>query len=70
MNIGEAYAICKNIETSKATDEEKGLAIHQMMEAPTHNGITKTELLCIIKYLHGMCFEMMDHEDRHPGVYR
>lgn len=60
MNNGKAYAICKNIEAAKATDEEKGLAIHHMLQMPTHNGITKNELLNIIRYLHGMCFEMMD----------
>ena len=56
MRVGEAYAICKNINDCNRSDEDKGLAILMMLNMETHNGITKQELLKIIRYLHGLCF--------------
>ena len=58
MSNGMAYAICKSINDCNEPDEEKGLAIYTMMNMETHNGITKQELLEIIRYLHGLCFEV------------
>ena len=58
MGSGEAYAICKNINDCKRPDDEKGLAIYIMMNMETHNGISKQELIDIIRYLHGLCFDV------------
>lgn len=62
MTNGKAYAICKNIESCQLTDNEKGLAIYKMLGMETHNGITKNELLAIIRYLHGLCFDVQGGE--------
>ena len=42
MNIGKACAIFEQIESERYTDEEKLLAIREVIEMPTHNGITNT----------------------------
>ena len=60
MTNGVAYAICKSIDNCNRSDEDKGLAIHMMLNMETHNGITKQELLEIIRYLHGLCFEVTE----------
>lgn len=58
MTNGEAYAICKNIKFCQRSDDDKGLAIHIMMNMETHNGITKNDLLDIVQYLHELCFDV------------
>ena len=59
MGNGEAYAICKNINDCDRSDNDKGLAIYIMMNMETHNGITKQELIEIIRYLHKLCFDIV-----------
>ena len=51
MNIGEAYAIVKNIKTSKRDDYDKLAAIRIVAKMETINGITKAELRDVIKFL-------------------
>lgn len=51
MNLGTAYAIFKRINSSKYSDEDKALAIYEVMNMETHNGITKKELLAAMRWL-------------------
>jgi hypothetical protein len=51
MQIGKAVAIFMQIESDKYTEEEKALAIHEVLKMPTHNGITKDMVLKVTKYL-------------------
>ena len=65
MNNGKACAIFVNIDSDKYTDEEKGEAIRDVLLMPTHNGITKGQMLKVIHYLLWLAFmvEEMDKED-------
>ena len=58
MNIGKAVAIFANIESPDYTDEEKGTAIMQVTQMPTHNGITKTAMLKVICWLLNLAFDL------------
>ena len=51
MNIGTACAIFQNLDSDKFTDEEKALAIYEVMNMPTHNGVSKYSMLEAIKWL-------------------
>lgn len=64
MPIGKMYTIFTEINRSDFTDEEKARAIHEVMNLPTHNGITKTEMVEVIKYLwhKKYYFEEASHE--------
>ena len=57
MNTKTAYAIFSNINTVECTDEEKGEAIEIVANMETHNGVTKGDMLEVIKYLWDLCFE-------------
>ena len=48
--IGKSCAIFKDI-LGMHMEEEKALAIHDVMEMPTHNGFTKEEMMNVIKWL-------------------
>lgn len=56
MNNGKAYAIFKDITRPGLTDIERGEAIRAVMNMETHNGITKADMLTVIRYLWNMCF--------------
>lgn len=58
MNIGKAYAIIKQIDSDQYTDDEKGTAIMQIAQMPTHNGVTKKDLLKIVWYLLSFIFDL------------
>ena len=58
MNIGKAYAIIKQIDSDQYTDEEKGTAIMLIAQMPTHNGVTKKDLLKIVWYLLSFIFDL------------
>lgn len=51
MNFGKALAIVIQIDSDKFTDEEKAEAIYHVMNAPTHNSITKGNMVKVIKWL-------------------
>ena len=51
MNFGKALAVVIQIDSDKFTDEEKAEAIYHVMNAPTHNSITKDNMLNVIKWL-------------------
>lgn len=58
MKIGEAVAIFLEIERDDKTTEEKGTAIYEVLKMPTHNGITKKQMLAVIKWLLYLCFDI------------
>lgn len=65
MNTSEATRIFKNIYIADdKTFEEKGEAILEVMGMETHNGITKEEMLNVIRWLWNQCFtlEVADSE--------
>ena len=45
MNIGKACAIFERIDNEKYTEQEKLNAVKLVIGMPTHNGITKYEIL-------------------------
>lgn len=57
MNVGKACAIFEQIKSERYTDEEKLLAIHEVIEMPTHNGITKDTILNALKWLRNYAIE-------------
>ena len=58
MNIGRAVAIFINIESADFSDEEKGQAILQVVQMPTHNGIKKSFFLDVIWWLLRQAFDV------------
>ena len=58
MNIGKATGIFMNIETDKYTVIEKGQAILQVIQMPTHNGIAKRYFLEVIWWLMQRVFDI------------
>ena len=58
MKIGTACAIFLQINSEKYTDEEKGMAILEVLKMPTHNGISKSAMLEVIGYLLNLAFDV------------
>ena len=50
MNIGQAFAIFKQIKSDKYS--QKSMAIYLIIHCETINGITKSELLCALEWLY------------------
>lgn len=57
MTIGTAVGIFQNIDREDIHDEEKGTAILNVLDMPTHNGITKECMLRVIRYLLHLAFD-------------
>lgn len=51
MNIGKACAIFTQLDSDKYTDDEKVMAIYEVMNMETHNSITKKQLIQAIRWL-------------------
>ena len=51
MTAGKACAIFMQIDSKDYTDEEKAIAIHEVMNMPTHMSITKDAMVSVIKHL-------------------
>lgn len=51
MNLGYAVAVFHNIDSDKYTDNEKAIAIYMVMNMETHNSITKSDMLNVLKWL-------------------
>ena len=64
MNIGKACAIFYQLNSDKYTEEEKALAIYEVMNMPTHNGIKKDVMLEAIKWLFDKAFEIEKDSDK------
>jgi len=58
MNKGRALAIFENIENATVSIEEKGLAIYIVVNMATHNSVTKTSMLKVIRWLLDRAFEI------------
>lgn len=63
MNIGKACAIFEQIESERYTDEEKLLAIREVIEMPTHNGVTKDTILNAFRWLWNYAIEEVTEDD-------
>lgn len=50
MNIGKACAIFEQINSDRFTDAEKLEAVREVVEMPTHNGITKDKMLAVLRW--------------------
>ena len=51
MNVGKATAIFKNINNQETEAEDKLAAIQDVSGWATHNGITKKEMVEVIRWL-------------------
>lgn len=60
MNTGKACAIFQQIDSEKYNEEEKAEAIYRVLKMPTHNGITKAEILKVTNYLFNLHFDVED----------
>lgn len=62
MNIGKAKAIFDNINSNQYTIEEKGMAIDTVINMETHNSVTKTQMLYVLRWLWNIVFEKEDQK--------
>lgn len=62
MKTATACAIFDNIESDAFSDIEKGGAIHDVLQMPTHNSITKESMLNVIAWLWNQVFEMEERK--------
>ena len=51
MQTGEAFKILKNIREDNHDPEDKLMVIQNMLDAETHNAITKSDLLEILRWI-------------------
>lgn len=51
MNIGTATAIFSRINDSDISYKDKITAIGEVVNMPTHNGITKAQMLEVLRWL-------------------
>lgn len=51
MQTGETLKILKNIREDNHDPEDKLMAIQHMLDAETHNAITKSDLLEILRWI-------------------
>ena len=56
-SLAVAFALFKNIDNPGFTEIEKGMAVKIVMDAATHNSITKDDMLHVIRWLWNMVFE-------------
>lgn len=62
MNIGKACAIFEQIQKEKYSDNEKLWAIKDVLDMPTHNGITKDTILNTFKWFFDYAIEEAQEE--------
>ena len=60
MRLCDAIAVVRNLDSENLTDETKGLAILQILEAETLNSVTKNDMKKIIGWLFGKCYEVRE----------
>ncbi len=58
MNIKKAIEIFSNISLNQYTDEEKVIAIYQVMNMATHMSIKKETILNALKWLWHSAYEI------------
>lgn len=64
MNIGKACAIFMQIDSDKYTEEEKLVAIHEVLQMPTHNSITKDKILKAFRWFFGYAVEVSEKMEK------
>lgn len=57
MNIGKACAVFEQINSEKYEEQEKINAIKQVIEMPTHNGISKAEIMDAFRWFFNWAVE-------------
>lgn len=60
MSVNKAVAIFTNINSNNFTDDEKAIAIHQVVNMATHNAIKKDDMLVVIKFLWDKLYEIQE----------
>ena len=60
MSVNKAVAIFTNINSNDFTDDEKAIAIHQVVNMATHNAIKKDDMLAVIKFLWDKLYEIQE----------
>ena len=60
MNIGKAVGIFYHIDSPEYNVQEKGEAIMEVLDMPTHNGITKKAMLEVIRWLMYLAFDIKE----------
>lgn len=63
MNIGKACAIFDQIKSDKYDEQEKLRAIQAVLDMPTHNGITKDEILAAFRWFWNWAIEEDENGD-------
>lgn len=58
MNPAKATAIFKHINADLSTDFEKLSAIYQVLNLPTHNGISKDSIMDAFKWMFNLNYEI------------
>lgn len=61
--LAKAIAIVKDISSDKFTDEEKAEAIYLVMNMATHNFVTKTDFINVVKWLWNRFYEYVEVEE-------
>ena len=62
MNCGKACAIFEQLESDKYSENEKLTAIKEVLDMPTHNGITKDKILGAFRWLFKRAVEDVEPE--------
>ena len=68
MKIGKACAVFMQVDSGKYTIEEKGTAIYEVLKMPTHNGITKDNMLSVINFLLRLAFNVPEQDAKEAGA--
>lgn len=63
MNIGKACGIFEQLESDKYSENEKLTAIKEVLDMPTHNGITKDKILSAFRWLFERAVEDVEPEE-------
>ena len=63
MNIGKACAIFEQLESDKYSENEKLTAIKEVLDMPTHNGITKDKILGAFRWLYELAVEELEPKE-------
>ena len=59
MKIEKAITIFVDIESGNYSEEEKALAIYEVLNMPTQTSIRKDDMLSVIKWLWFKAYEMV-----------
>ena len=56
MNASEALTIFENIESPDYEDGQKGMAVKTVLEMATHNSVSKSAMVKVIRWMLPLCF--------------